>query len=77
MLLFLSSAFFPNELMIQPARTIAEYNPLSFVVEGIRDPIISGITASTMIEAVLAISGIVVVGLLLSARALRHRLRVG
>ena len=44
--LFLSSAFFPEELMIQPAKAIAEYNPLSFIVEGIRDPIISGIDAS-------------------------------
>jgi ABC-2 type transport system permease protein len=76
-LLFLSSAFFPNELMIQPAKAIAEYNPLSFIVEGIRDPIISGISASTLLDAVLAIVGIVALGLLLSARALSHRLRVG
>jgi len=75
--LFLSSAFFPNELMIQPAKAIAEYNPLSFVVEGIRGPIISGVDATELGEAVLAIAGIVVLGLLLSARALRHRLRVG
>lgn len=75
--LFLSSAFFPNELMIQPAKAIAEYNPLSFVVEGIRGPIISGIDATELAEAVLAIAGIIVLGLVLSARALRHRLRVG
>ena len=75
--LFLSSAFFPESLMIEPARTIAEYNPLSFVVNGIRNPMISGIDASDMIDAVLAITGIVIVGLVLSARALRHRLRVG
>jgi ABC-2 type transport system permease protein len=75
--LFLSSAFFPNELMIQPAKAIAEYNPLSFIVEGIRGPIISGVDATELGEAVLAIAGIVVLGLVLSARALRHRLRVG
>jgi ABC-2 type transport system permease protein len=75
--LFLSSAFFPNELMIQPAKAIAEYNPLSFVVEGVRGPIISGIDANELLDAVLAILGIVVLGLVLSARALRHRLRVG
>ncbi len=75
--LFLSSAFFPQELMIEPAKTIAEYNPLSFIVEGIREPIISGIDASDTLDAVLAILGIVVLGLVLSARALRHRLRVG
>jgi ABC-2 type transport system permease protein len=75
--LFLSSAFFPNELMIQPAKAIAEYNPLSFIVEGIRGPIIAGVDATELGEAVLAIAGIVVLGLVLSARALRHRLRVG
>jgi ABC-2 type transport system permease protein len=75
--LFLSSAFFPVELMIEPARTIAEYNPFSFVVEGVREPIISGVNATDTLEAVLAIAGIVVLGLALSARALRHRLRAG
>ncbi len=76
-LLFLSSAFFPVELMIEPAKTIAEYNPLSFVVEGIRDPIIAQVDTSDLLGAVLAIAGIVALGLVLSARALRHRLRVG
>ncbi len=76
-LLFLSSAFFPEELMIEPAKTIAAYNPLSFVVEGVREPIISGIDVADTLGAVAAILGISVIGLLLSARALRHRLRVG
>ena len=75
--LFLSTAYFPLDLMIEPAKTIAEYNPLSFIVEGIRDPIISGISPTETLEAVLAIAGIGVLGLLLSAGALRHRLRVG
>jgi ABC-2 type transport system permease protein len=75
--LFLSSAFFPQELMIEPAKTIAEYNPLSFIVEGVREPIISGIDSTVTLEAVAAIAGIVVLGLVLSSRALKHRLRVG
>ncbi len=75
--LFLSSAFFPQDLMIEPAKTIAEYNPLSFIVEGVREPIISGIDATQTLEAVAAIVAIVALGLVLSARALRHRLRVG
>ncbi len=75
--LFLSSAFFPQDLMIEPAKTIAQYNPLSFIVDGIRDPMISGISASEVLRAVLSIAGIAALGLVLSARALRHRLRVG
>ena len=75
--LFLSTAYFPLDLMIEPAQTIAQYNPLSFIVEGIRDPIISGVSVTETLEAVLAILGIGLVSLVLSARALRHRLRVG
>jgi ABC-2 type transport system permease protein len=75
--LFLSSAFFPVELMIEPARTIAEYNPFSFIVEGVREPIISGVDAADTLAAVAAIAGIVLLGLGLSVSALRHRLRVG
>lgn len=75
--LFISTAFFPQDLMIEPAKTIAEYNPLSFVVDGIRDPMISGISGSETLDAVLAIAGIAALGLVLSARALRHRVRTG
>jgi ABC-2 type transport system permease protein len=75
--LFLSTSFFPKGLMIEPAKTIAAYNPLSFVVDGIRNPMISGIDGSDMLGATLAIAAIAAVGLVLSARALRHRLRVG
>jgi ABC-2 type transport system permease protein len=75
--LFLSSAFFPQELMIEPAKTIAQYNPLSFIAEGVREPIIAGIDATVTMEALAAIAGIVVLGLVLSSRALKHRLRVG
>jgi len=75
--LFLSSAFFPQELMIEPAKTIAEYNPFSFIVEGVREPIVAGVGASELLAATLAVTGIALLGLGLSARALRHRLRVG
>lgn len=75
--LFLSTSFFPKDLMIEPAKTIAAYNPLSFVVDGIRNPMISGIDGSDMLGATLAIAAIAALGLVLSARALRHRLRVG
>lgn len=75
--LFLSTAFFPEELMVEPAKTIAKYNPLSPVVEGIREPIVNGLDGTELLGAVLAIAGIAVFSMLLSARALRHRLRSG
>ena len=75
--LFLSSAFFPQNLMLEPAKTIADYNPLSFIVDGIRDAIVFGFSSSVMLDAVLAVVGIASFGLLMSAAALRHRVRTG
>ncbi len=76
-ILFLSTAFFPDELMVEPARTIAEYNPLSFIVEGIREPIVAGIDLGRLAAALLALAGLAALSLLLSVTALRHRLRTG
>ena len=77
MILFLSSAFFPYELMQEPASTIAEYNPVSFIVEGVRDPVISTLTGEDALKAFVSIIGIIAISLALSAGALRHRLRTG
>jgi ABC-2 type transport system permease protein len=76
-ILFLSSAFFPDSLMVEPAGTIAEYNPLSFVVEGIRDPVISTISSEAFWKAFGAIAVIAALSLSLSLVALRRRLRMG
>jgi ABC-2 type transport system permease protein len=75
--LFVSTAFFPEALMVEPAKTIAQYNPLSPIVNGIRDPVISSASASTVADAFLAIAGIGLLSMTLSAIALRHRLRSG
>jgi ABC-2 type transport system permease protein len=76
-ILFLSSAFFPDNLMLEPAATVAEYNPLSFIVEGIRDPVISSLSADHLLEALGAIALIGAISIWLSAIALRRRLRLG
>ncbi len=74
-LLFLSSAFFPRDLIEQDwFRTIATYNPVSYMVEGIRSLVISGWDAQALAQA-FAIAAIAIVGFLaLSSRALRTRL---
>jgi ABC-2 type transport system permease protein len=76
-ILFLSSAFFPYTLMLEPSATIAEYNPVSFIVEGVRDPVISTLTGEDAWKAFASIIGIGGASLGLSALALRHRLRTG
>ena len=74
-LLFLSSAFFPRDLIEQDwFATIATYNPVSYMVEGIRSLVISGWDGQALAQA-FAIALIGIVGFLaLSARALRTRL---
>jgi ABC-2 type transport system permease protein len=73
--LFVSSAFFPRKLLSHPADWVAAYNPLSYVADGIRDPIISSITISTALEGLAAAAGIAAAGVGLSVVALRGRLR--
>jgi ABC-2 type transport system permease protein len=76
-ILFLSTAFFPANLMLEPAATIAEYNPLSFVVEGIREPIVGQFELGDQLKAIAAVLGIGAVGIGLSALALRGRVKRG
>lgn len=75
--LFLSSAFFPSALMLEPASSIAGWNPLSLVVEGIREPVVSAFSSTVLAKSLVSIAGITLLGLLLCAEALRHRERVG
>lgn len=74
-ILFLSTAFFPANLILEPAATVAEYNPLSFIVDGVRDLVVDGVSAGGLAEAFAAIGGMMAFGLWLSAWALRGRLR--
>jgi ABC-2 type transport system permease protein len=72
---FLSSAFFPRGLLQEPARSIADYNPMSFIAEGVRDPILGSITGTETLKALLGIAIVGAIGAALSSIALRHRLR--
>jgi ABC-2 type transport system permease protein len=76
-ILFLSSAFFPEALLLEPAQSVSRWNPLSLIVDGIRDPVISTLTAADFLQGIAAIALIGAIGLGLSAMALRHRLRTG
>jgi ABC-2 type transport system permease protein len=76
-ILFLSSAFFPRQLMLEPASSIARWNPLSFIVEGVRDPVISSVTLGVVAKGLGSIVLIGLIGAGLSTVALRARLRGG
>jgi ABC-2 type transport system permease protein len=75
--LFLSSAFFPTNLLLEPASSVAEYNPLSLIVEGIREPVIGSLTFEAVAKAFGAIALVGAISFGLSAIALRRRLRTG
>jgi ABC-2 type transport system permease protein len=76
-ILFLSDAFFPANLMLDPAGWLAQYNPLSFIVNGIREPVIDGWHLTTQLKAIASIVGLGAFGLFLCDRALRSRMRRG
>jgi ABC-2 type transport system permease protein len=76
-ILFLSTAFFPQQLLLEPAQTIARLNPLSLIADGIRGPIIGDMRLADVAKALGGIAIVAVVGLGLSTRALRRRTRTG
>jgi ABC-2 type transport system permease protein len=74
-LLFLSSAFYPRDLIEQDwFRTVATYNPVSYMVEGIRSLVISGWDGQALAQAFAIALAAIVFFLALSSRALRTRL---
>lgn len=73
--LFASSAFFPRNLLSSPVDVVAKYNPLSYIADGMRNPIIDGVSSTSVLEgiasALLVVAGAGAIALL----ALRGRLR--
>jgi ABC-2 type transport system permease protein len=72
--LFISSAFFPLELLSSPADVIARYNPLSFIAEGMRQPIAFSNALGPMLEGLAAAAAVSAVAIGLSLMALRGKL---
>ena len=73
--LFISSAFFPEDLLSSPADVIAAYNPLSYIAEGMRQPIAFANEAGPVLEGLAAAAGVTAAAIGLSVLALRGRLR--
>jgi ABC-2 type transport system permease protein len=76
-IVFLSSAFFPRELLLQPAHSIADWNPLSLIAEGLRSQVVSGLSGGAFLKGLGGVAIVGVVGAVLSALAMRSRLRAG
>jgi ABC-2 type transport system permease protein len=76
-LMFFSSAFFPRALMEGWFKTVATYNPISWLIEAARSLVIEGLDVGRFLVALGVAAGIFVVGNLLAGLALRRRLAVG
>jgi ABC-2 type transport system permease protein len=72
--LFFSSAFFPRQTMQGTYRTIANANPVSHLVEGLRGLVIDGFTARHVASALLVPAAIGVFSIALALRTLYSRL---
>ena len=72
--MFFSSAFFPRETMSGVYGRLADFNPVSHLVEGMRDLVIDGVSASALARAILVPAVLCMFTILLSLGALRRRL---
>lgn len=75
--LFLSSAFFPIDLLTSPVNEIARWNPLSYVANGMRAPIIGSTDGNAVLEGFAAAAGMALFFGLTATQTLRGRLRRG
>jgi ABC-2 type transport system permease protein len=73
--LFASSAFFPQNLLSSPLDVVAKYNPLSYIADGIRTPIIDDVGATATFEGLAAALLVVLAAGAVAVLALRTRLR--
>jgi len=70
-LLFLTPNFVPFDWLAEPMQTLARYNPVSYVIEGLRSLILEGFVASKILAcvAVIVVSGVLLTFLSLRALA--------
>ncbi len=72
--LFLSSAFFPTELMKGWYKVMAENNPITFIIDPLRRMILGGFDVSDAAQAILVSGGLAVLMMLFALWQLRIKL---
>ena len=71
-LLFFSSAFFPRETMDGWFRVVADLNPISYLAEGMRAPIVDGFDWPTILIGLGIAIGLAVIAIAAAAAAFRR-----
>ena len=74
MLLFFSSAFFPRETMTGWFKAVADVNPISYLVEAMRDLVIEGIEPRPTLIGLGVVLGLAAAAVAASYLAFRRRL---
>ena len=74
-LMFTSSAFFPRELMTGWYQDVATVNPISWMVESLREIVLDDFSLADTARAVAVAAGLGVITVSMSLRSLRNRLR--
>ena len=72
-MLFFSSAFFPRQTMSGAYKHIADFNPISHLIEGMRDLCIDGLSSGAIARAILVPIAIMIVSFTFALRALAQR----
>lgn len=71
--IFLTTAFVPKELLSGWLDTVATYNPVTYVLEGLRSLIMEGWEPDEIVKALIATAGLGVIATSLSLWALKSR----
>lgn len=74
---FLTTAFVPKEALTGWLSTIATYNPVTYLLAGLRSLIMEGWEADTLLWAALSVAGVGLVSQALAFAALRGRVKRG
>ena len=74
-LMFFSSAFFPRETMDGWFKFVADVNPLSYVVEGMRVPVVGTGGADDVLIGLALVTGLAALAVMATLASLRARLR--
>ena len=75
-MLFVSSCFFPIELMSGWYKTVAEYNPLTFMADGMRYQVLYGFSWSEAGKAIGVAAILAVLGVWFASSQVRYRIRM-
>ncbi len=75
--LFLSSGFFPRELMDGWFQAVATANPLSHLIEGLRTQVIVGVDGGEFVSSLSIAVALFAIGTVVAGVALRRRLSIG